>query len=76
MATTQNYVLYLVIEVLIFLVQNIWNGKVVNDRYPYIKVKEKFEVDKVTKETMKENVNFCLVLNYQRTLCVQPILEK
>ena len=27
LATTQNYVLYLVIEVLIFLVQNIWNGK-------------------------------------------------
>ena len=63
LATTQNYVLYLVIEVLIFLVQNIWNGKVVNERYPYIKVKEKFEVDKVTKETMKENVKAMFLHN-------------
>lgn len=63
LATTQNYILYLVIEVLIFLVQNIWNGKVVNDRYPYIKVKEKFEVDKDTKETMKENVKAMFLHN-------------
>ena len=63
LATTQNYVLYLVIEVLIFLVQNIWNGKVVNERYPYIKVKEKFEVDKDTKETMKENVKAMFLHN-------------
>ena len=63
LATTQNYVLYLVIEVSIFLVQNIWNGKVVNERYPYIKVKEKFEVDKDTKETMKENVKAMFLHN-------------
>ena len=34
---TQDYVLYLIVELIIFIAQNIWNGRVVNIRYPYIK---------------------------------------
>ena len=38
---TNNYIVYLLIELTIFVMQNIWNGKVVNKRYRY-KNKEKF----------------------------------
>ena len=39
----------------IFIIQNIWNGKVVNDRYPYLKRKEKYAVDEETKENLIKN---------------------
>lgn len=63
LSTTKNYVLYLVIEVLIFLIQNIWNGKIVNERYSYIKVNEKYEVDKETKSTLSKNVKAMFLHN-------------
>lgn len=63
LSTTKNYVLYLVIEVSIFLIQNIWNGKIVNERYSYIKVNEKYEVDKETKSTLSKNVKAMFLHN-------------
>lgn len=66
---TKNYILYLFIELIIFLAQNIYNGKIVNDRYPYIKTKTKYEVDKVTKDNLIMNVK-ALFLHNIGTYCV------
>ena len=37
---TKDYVLFLVIDLIIFVIQNIYNGSIVNKRYSYIKTKE------------------------------------
>jgi O-antigen/teichoic acid export membrane protein len=54
--TTKNYVLYLILEILLFALQNIINGRIVNRRYTYIKTKEKYAIDKDTKKTIIKNV--------------------
>jgi O-antigen/teichoic acid export membrane protein len=53
---TENYVLYLILEFLLFALQNIMNGRIVNRRYSYIKSKEKYAIDKNTKNNIVENV--------------------
>lgn len=53
---TKNYILFLLIETIIFIIENIYNGNIVNRMYPYIKTKEKYEVDKNTKENLVMNV--------------------
>lgn len=53
---TRNYILFLLIETIIFIIQNIYNGNIVNRMYPYIKTKEKYEVDKDTKDNLIMNV--------------------
>lgn len=60
---TQNYVLYLIIELLIYIVQNVVNGRIVNKRYPYIKTKEKYSVDKETKNNLIINVKAMFLHN-------------
>lgn len=60
---TQNYILFLLIELAIFIIQNIYNGKIVNDRYPYIKTKEKYNIDKETKENLIVNVKAIFLHN-------------
>lgn len=66
---TQNYVLFLTIEVLIFIIQNIWNGHVVNKRYPYIKSKEKYKIDNEVKDNLITNVK-ALFLHNIGSYCV------
>ncbi len=53
---TNNYILYLLIEAGIFIIQNIWNGKIVNERYSYIKTTKKYKVDEPTKQNLITNV--------------------
>lgn len=53
---TQNYILYLVIEGVIYIVQNMWNGRVVEKHYPYIKKRNKYNIDNATKENLITNV--------------------
>jgi len=60
---TKNYILFLLIEALIFIAQNIWNGKVVNERYSYIKTKEKYKVDDSTKKNLVRNVKAMFLHN-------------
>ena len=60
---TKSYILFLLIEVIIFLVQNIYNGNIVNDRYPYIKTKQKYKVDKDTKDSLITNVKAMFLHN-------------
>ncbi|PLR87263.1 lipopolysaccharide biosynthesis protein [Bacillus sp. V33-4] len=61
--STQNYILYLVIELIIFAIQNVINGEIVNKRYSYIKTKVKYPVDKVTKENLITNVKAMFLHN-------------
>jgi O-antigen/teichoic acid export membrane protein len=60
---TKNYILYLVIELLFYLLQNIINGRIVNNRYPYIKTKEKYKIDLETKENLVKNVKAMFLHN-------------
>ncbi|MGL6058974.1 MAG: lipopolysaccharide biosynthesis protein, partial [Culicoidibacterales bacterium] len=60
---TQNYILFLLIEVVIFIIQNLYNGKIVNDRYAYIKTKTKYTVDEATKTNLITNVKALFLHN-------------
>ena len=60
---TSNYILYLLIELGIYTVQVLWNGAIVNKRYPYIKSKEKYEIDEDTKENINKNVKAMFLHN-------------
>lgn len=66
---TKDYILFLLIEAFIFMVQNVWNGKVVNKIYPYIKTKKVYTVEKTTKENLVNNVK-ALFLHNIGSYCV------
>lgn len=60
---TRNYILFLVIEIIIFIVQNYWNGSIVTSRYPYINTRNKYKVDKNTKQNLITNVKAIFLHN-------------
>ena len=66
---TENYILYLLIEFFIMIIQNLWNGKVVNENYPYIKTNKKYKVDDTTRENLVINVKSIFLHNIG-TYCV------
>ena len=66
---TKSYILYLLVELIIIIIQNIYNGNIVNTRYPYIKTKEKYKVDNEVKENMITNVK-ALFLHKVGSYCV------
>ncbi|TCN22204.1 lipopolysaccharide biosynthesis protein [Mesobacillus foraminis] len=61
--TTNSYVLYLVIELLLYLIQTIYSGRIVNNKYPYINTKEKFSIDLNTKENLVKNIKAMFLHN-------------
>lgn len=69
LVVTNNYILFLLIEIAIFVIQNLWNGKVVNERYPYIKTKKKYTIDKEIKSNLITNVK-ALFLHNIGSYCV------
>ena len=66
---TRNYILFLTIEVAIFIAQNLWNGNIVNREYPYIKTKKKYKVNDEIKSNLIKNVK-ALFLHNIGTYCV------
>lgn len=66
---TQNYIFYLLIEIFIIIVQNIWNGRIVNKNYPYINTKTKYNIDNVIKDNLITNVK-ALFLHNVGSYCV------
>ncbi|WP_195466609.1 lipopolysaccharide biosynthesis protein [Clostridium perfringens] len=60
---TKNYILYLLIDLFIFFMQNIYNGKIVNEKYPYIMTKNKYSVDIDTKNNLIMNVKALFLHN-------------
>ncbi|URT70207.1 lipopolysaccharide biosynthesis protein [Cytobacillus firmus] len=61
--TTKSYILYLIFELIIYVIQNLINGSIVNKRYSYIKTKEKYPLDKSTKENLVKNVKAMFLHN-------------
>ena len=66
---TKNYIFFLLVEVGIFLIQNIWNGRIVNSRYKYIKTNKKYYVNNLIKENLVMNVK-ALFLHNIGSYCV------
>lgn len=66
---TKSYILFLLIESIIFVIQNLWNGRVVNKRYSYIKTKKKYYVEKDIKDNLIINVK-ALFLHNIGSYCV------
>ncbi len=60
---TNSYILYLSIELILYLSQTIYNSRIVNQRYPYIRTKEKYSIDSSTKENMVKNVKAMFLHN-------------
>lgn len=60
---TKSYILYLSIEIIIIMIQNVFNSHVVDKYYPYIKSKEKIELDKATKDNIVKNVKALFLHN-------------
>ncbi|MFE4764214.1 lipopolysaccharide biosynthesis protein, partial [Bacillus mycoides] len=50
-------------ELSIYTIQNVVNGRVVSKNYPYIKTKEKYSIDKETKENLIINVKAMFLHN-------------
>lgn len=66
---TSNYILYLLVELAVFLIQNLYNGTIVNKRYPYIKTKQKYKIETEIKENIIKNTR-ALFLHNIGTYCV------
>ncbi|MDM5222796.1 hypothetical protein QUF86_19000 [Peribacillus sp. NJ11] len=66
---TQNFLLYLIIELFMFIGQSFYISIIVNKRYPYIKTTEKYPLDKQEKLTIKNNVK-ALFLHNIGSFCI------
>ena len=66
---TKNYILFLLIETGIFIIQNLWNGKIVNQRYTYIKTKKKYSIEREVKHNLITKVK-ALFLHNIGSYCV------
>lgn len=69
LSLTKNYVLFLIIDVIIMIIQNIWNGNIVDKLYPYINYKEKCCIDDKTNKDIIKNVK-ALFLHNIGSFCV------
>jgi O-antigen/teichoic acid export membrane protein len=66
---TNNYVLYLLMDFSIFIIQNIINGWIIDKRYAFVKKKQKYFLDKKEKKILINNVK-ALFLHNLGTFCV------
>lgn len=66
---TKNYIFYLVMEVIILVIQNIYNGSIVDKMYPYIRTKEKYFIEPSIKSNINKNVR-ALFLHNIGSYCV------
>jgi O-antigen/teichoic acid export membrane protein len=60
---TSNYIFYILIEMGLFLVQNVINSRVVDKKYSYIKTHKKYEIDACTAKNIKINVKAMFMKN-------------
>lgn len=61
--STKSFIIYLILELILYVFQSFINGRVVNKRYPYIKTKEKYTVSSETKENLIKNVKAMFLHN-------------
>jgi O-antigen/teichoic acid export membrane protein len=60
---TENYILYLIIELVMSILQLIANSRIVEKRYYYIKTKEKYLLNYREKDDLKKNVKALFLHN-------------
>lgn len=60
---THNYLLYLAVEVGLFLIQTMLNGHIVTKRYPYIKTKIRYSLDALEKKQLIKNIKAMFLHN-------------
>ena len=63
LSITNSYILYLTMEWILYLIQVIYNGHIVNKRYPYIKTKQKYKLDKDIQDNIITNVKAMFLHN-------------
>ncbi|MDM0988976.1 oligosaccharide flippase family protein [Clostridium perfringens] len=61
--TTKNYLLFLLIELFIFIIQNFFNTKVVKRIYPYLNDKVNVSLDSETKNNINKNIRAMFLHN-------------
>ncbi|OCT11046.1 flippase [Paenibacillus pectinilyticus] len=60
---THNYILYLAIELIVLVFQNIVNGIIVDRKYQYLKTSVKHDVDVSTKDNIIKNIKALFLHN-------------
>lgn len=60
---SKNYIIYLAIEVILFIVQNMVNSNIVNKRYPYINTKNKYVIEENVRDDITKNVKAMFIQN-------------
>lgn len=60
---THNYITFLLVEVGIFIIQNIINTIIVYRKYPYLREKSKYKIDKHTSDNITKNVKAMFLHN-------------
>lgn len=60
---TKSYIIFLLVEVAIFIIQNIINTIIVYKRYPYLRERSKHVIDNSTKENINKNVRAMFLHN-------------
>ncbi|WP_191565586.1 lipopolysaccharide biosynthesis protein [Metabacillus idriensis] len=60
---TNSFILYLIIELIICIIQTIYNSKIVDKRYSYIKTKEKYYIDRLEKDSLIKNIKALFLHN-------------
>ncbi|MGJ7919510.1 lipopolysaccharide biosynthesis protein [Neobacillus sp. LXY-4] len=60
---TKNYLLFLLIELVTVFIQSLFNSRIVEKRYSYIKTKDRYSIDKKEKESLVHNVKALFLHN-------------
>lgn len=63
LVATKSYIIYLFVELALYIFQALYNGRIVNKRYPYIRTKGKYTIDFETKEKLINNVKAMFLHN-------------
>ncbi|MGL4669998.1 MAG: lipopolysaccharide biosynthesis protein, partial [Cetobacterium sp.] len=59
----KNYIMFLLVEIFMLIIQNIDNSRVVDRIYPYIKTKDNYKIDLETKKNIIKNVKAMFLHN-------------
>ncbi|MDH4423927.1 hypothetical protein QEZ44_21410 [Bacillus cereus] len=67
--STENYILYLLIELAIYIIQTVFNSRIVEKRYSYIKTKDRYVINEKEKDSLIKNIK-ALFLHNIGSFCV------
>ncbi|MES7204602.1 hypothetical protein U6Q21_12580, partial [Cutibacterium acnes] len=61
---TKNYILFLLMELGVYILQTVINGRIVNKRYPFIKTKHRYSLAGEEKQSVKEKIKAMFLHNF------------